>query len=171
MLKAEEIIRTNEFSDFYQEALAFCEFLEQEPVESANDFLKQNQKKLLNLYDKALKIQWVDLQSNIINDNILDNKELKSVINSITIRLDDKRYYWHVFDPTNQDDKEPVCGDLVDDLRDIYKDLKFSITTFNRDEENCKASALWQFKFDFESHWGDHCINALSAIHFFIKDL
>jgi hypothetical protein len=37
-----------------------------------------------------------------------------------------------VFDPTKDDDIEPVCGDLLDDLGDIYKDLKNSLLLFDK---------------------------------------
>lgn len=169
-LKVDKILRANEFSDFYQEASNFCEFLERDSTTSNIEFLNRIRENLLNLYNKALKLQWVDLQSNIEYEDKLDNKEFENILNSLANKLDDKRYYWHVFDPTNQDDTEPVCGDLVDDLGDIYKDIKFSIMTFNLDKKDCKENALWQFKFDFDKHWDDHCINALSAIHFFLQN-
>lgn len=169
-MKTEEILRTNEFSGFYQEAIDFCAFLEGDSTISTFVFLKQIRKKLLSLYDKALSLPWVDLQSNLVYDNKLDKTEFENILMNIANQLDEKRYYWHVFDQTNKDDSEPVCGDLLDDLGEIYKDLKFSIITFNLDKQDCKEIALWQFKFDFDKHWGNHCINALSAIHFFQQD-
>ena len=33
------------------------------------------------------------------------------------------QYYWEVFTPTDQEDHEPVCGDLFDDFLDICGDL------------------------------------------------
>lgn len=149
-------MRTNEFSDFYQEAFEFCIFLENDSKISIVDFLGQTRKKLLSLYDKALRLQWVDLQSNVEYDDKLNKQKFENTLNSLVNRLDNKRYYWHVFVPMNQDDMEPVCGDLLDDIGDICKDLKFSIMTFNLNKIDCKENALWQFKFD--KHWGDHCI-------------
>jgi len=52
----------------------------------------------------------------------------------------------------------------------FYTTTKFSFMTYNLDKEDCKENALWQFKFDFNKHWGDHCINALSAIHYFLQN-
>lgn len=134
------------------------------------EFLKTTRIHLLKLYENALKLQWVDLQSNIEYDDKLDSDEFDKTLSYISDRLGDARYYWHVFDPTNEKNKEPVCGDLIDDLGDIYQDIKFSLMTFNLGKQDCQENAfLWQFKFDFDRHWGDHCINALRAIHFYLQ--
>lgn len=169
-MKVEEIIKTTEFLDFYKSATDYCNFIENYSKQTQIDYLKILRKKLLNLYEKALNLQWIELQSNITYDEKLHDKEIKSILSSLADKLDDKRYYWHVFDPTNHNDTEPVCGDLADDLGDIYKDLQYSIMIYNLEGEYSKEKALWQFKFDFDKHWGDHCINALTGIHFFLQD-
>ena len=169
-LKVDDIIRTQEFRDFYDSAVDYCHYIEQDSTESTIYFLQTVRRKLLSLYISALNLPWVDLQSEIEYDNQLDDIEFNKILNSLSDKLGDSRMYWHVFDPTNQDDTEYVCGDLVDDLGDIYKDLKFSLATFNLDKVDCKENALWQFKFDFDKHWDDHCIDAISAIHYFLQN-
>jgi hypothetical protein len=124
----------------------------------------------LRLYQSALDLPWVDLQSNLEYGEKLNSEEFDKVVSFIADRLGETRYYWHVFDPTKESELDAVCGDLVDDLQDIYQDIKFSFLTFNLDQKECKENALWQFKFDFDKHWDDHCINALSGIHFFLQD-
>jgi len=124
-LKVEAIITTIEFRDFYESAIAYRYFIERNSSTSTIDFLKNVRRKLLSLYSNALNLPWVNLQSEIEYDNKLDDIEFNKNLNSISDRLGESRFYWHLFDPSNQDDTEPVCGDLVDDLGDIYKDLKF----------------------------------------------
>jgi len=167
---ADYILNTKEFSDFYKIAVDFCDFIEKYKSKSNLDFLKNTRHHLLQLYNKALTLPWVDLQTNLEYGEKLDSDLFDKTVSFITERLGEKRYYWYVFDPTNENDLEPVYGDLVDDLQDIYQDIKFSLLTFNLDKLDCKENALWQFKFDFERHWDDHCINALSAIHFFLQN-
>lgn len=166
----EYIIKSTEFSDFYKIAIDFCDFIEKYQSINNLDFLKNCRHYLLQLYAKALALPWVDLQTNIEYSEKLDSNQIDKTISFITDRLGETRYYWHVFDPTNENELEPVSGDLVDDLGDIYKDIKFSILTFNLNKVDCKENALWQFKFDFEKHWDDHCINASTAIHFFLQN-
>lgn len=166
-LKIEEILNKQEFIVFYEYTQDFCNFIEISDIE--NDYFKTLKIKLLKLYELGTNLPWVDLQSNVDYDDKLSDIEFKGLLDNIASKIGDNRFYWHVFDPTNENDKEPVCGDLVDDLGDIYKDLKYSILIFNLNQLDSKENAVWQFKFDFDSHWGDHCINALNAIHFFQK--
>jgi len=112
---------------------------------------------------------WVELKSNKEYDDKLSAESLQQVLVTTAARLDEARYYWHVFDPTDEAALEPVCGDLLDDLGDIYKDLKYALLIFQLNLEGCKEIALLDFKHDFEMHWGHHCMNALAAIHFYIK--
>ncbi len=164
----EEIIKSKAFTDFYKTALDFCLFIENLQPTTKVDFMQATRQHLLRLYTTALELQWVELQSNAEFDDRLHEADIKPLLNSISQRLEGSQYYWHVFDPTNEEDIKPVCGDLGDDLGDIYKDLKNAITIFNLEQSGCEESALWNFKFLFEKHWNDHCINALSAIHFYL---
>src|SRR5438045_3931500 len=34
------------------------------------------------------------------------------------------RYYWQMFNPSTESKEDPVCGDLADDVTDIYLDVK-----------------------------------------------
>lgn len=166
----EEIITSKEFSNFYQIATSYCEFIETYQEKSKVDFLQQTRQLLLNLYERTLKLQWVDLQSNIDFEEILDDKVFEKTLSSIADRLEDARYYWHVFEPTDHKDTELVCGDLLDDLGDIYKDLKYGIMIYNLGKKDCIENALWEFKFSFDKHWDDHCINALTGIHYYLQN-
>lgn len=74
-----------------------------------------------------------------------------------------------MFDPTDHNDTASVCGDLTDDLGDIYKDLKTFLTEFEKDDDDVKQNALWQLKWSFDNHWNDHCMDAIYALHHFLK--
>jgi len=60
--------------------------------------------------------------------------------------------------------------DLKYDLGDIYKDLKNFLLLFDKGSPAEIESAVWTLKWSFDNHWGDHCINANYAIHYFIKN-
>ena len=68
--------------------------------------------------------------------------------------------YWEVFDPFVFE--EPVCGDLRDDLQDIYADLRTGIREYEAGREN---NALWEWKFGVDNHWGQHAVDAIRALH------
>ncbi|MBK8875144.1 MAG: DUF5063 domain-containing protein [Bacteroidetes bacterium] len=98
----DQIILTTEFSDYYKTAFDFCDFIENYPKTTKVDFMQRARQHLHKLYDNALRLQWVDLQSNLDFEDKLHDKNIESLLNSISDRLDGTRYYWHVFDPTNE---------------------------------------------------------------------
>ena len=69
--------------------------------------------------------------------------------------------YWEVFDPYEED--EPVAGSLSDDILDVYKDVRRGLTLWDKDVP--RSAALWEWRFHFDSHWGDHAVDALRALH------
>ena len=52
---------------------------------------------------------------------------------------------------------------LSDDLLDVYFDLRRGLELW--DQEVPKAAAIWEWRFAFDTHWGDHAIDALRALH------
>ena len=165
----EEVRQSAEFAEYHRAAEAFCEFLEGNFKLAPADFLTTIRTHLLRLYPAALAMPWVDLQSNEEFEEKLSADAFQAVLHSIAEQLGEARYYWHVFDPVNDLDTTPVCGDLLDDVGDIYKDLKYALMIFNLGKGECQENALWEMKFDFDAHWNRHCINALSAIHFYLE--
>jgi hypothetical protein len=68
--------------------------------------------------------------------------------------------YFEVFDPLVEDD--PVGGDLADDFRDVYRDVRRGLTAYDR---GLVEDAVCYWRFQFEIHWGDHAVDALRALH------
>ncbi|PWA11191.1 hypothetical protein DCC39_09460 [Pueribacillus theae] len=59
--------------------------------------------------------------------------------------------------------EEPVEASLSDDLLDIYIDVKRGILLY----ENRKyREAIWEWKLNFQIHWGNHTVDAMRALHF-----
>jgi hypothetical protein len=84
--------------------------------------------------------------------------KLRSSLESI---FEDACYYREVFDPWEADDPE-VTGSLGDDLTDIYGDLISGLRKWDRGEG---GAALWEWRFGFEIHWGEHVTGAIRALH------
>ncbi len=76
------------------------------------------------------------------------------------IKLSFHKCYWEVFDPFEQD--EPVCCDLIDDLTDIVNDLQYGILEY---ETGKIGNAVFEWKLSFDSHWGQHLVDALRVLH------
>lgn len=69
-------------------------------------------------------------------------------------------HYWEVFDPYQL--TEPVVGSLSDDILDVFLDVARGLALSECGEE---AAACREWRFSFASHWGDHAIDALRALH------
>lgn len=69
--------------------------------------------------------------------------------------------YCEIFDPYEEAD--PVVGSLSDDMLDVYKDVRRGLTLW--DKVVPRSAALWEWRFHFDCHWGDHAVDALRALH------
>lgn len=155
--------------NFINVARSYCTFIESYQSENVKEFLLVMQNDLLSLYQTGNKLPHIDLQEDAEFEEDIENEFLERVIAFIVDRLMDSRYYLHLFNPTNETDKEVIYGDLLDDIGDIYKDLKRSLLILDIGTDVAKENAVWQFKFDFSNHWADHCINAIYASHYFLR--
>jgi hypothetical protein len=62
-------------------------------------------------------------------------------------------------------EEAPCTGTLADAFADIWYDLKAGLEGLERFPEEQHKSIWWQWRFDFEAHWGKHAIEALNALH------
>jgi hypothetical protein len=159
---------TQEFFSFLNIASSFCNFLEEKKAGTPKEFISVIQDHLLALYSAGRNLPAIELKEELDVEVGLSDTEMEGVMQFIGEYLP-HRYYWHVFDPSDSSDTASVCGDLVDDIGDMYKGIKRSLLLFDNGSDVAKENAAWQVKFDFESHWADHCVNALYAIHYIFQ--
>lgn len=157
------------FTDFVEKIKSFCLFIETHQSDSYRRFLEATQKQLIELYSYGQTLPDFDLPADKdIEEVEISDNDIRDLLSFTRDRLRDP-FYWVVFDPTDHNDTTSVCGDLVDDLGDIYKDLKTFLTGFEDTDEDVKQNALWHLKWSFDNHWNDHCMNAIYAIHYLLK--
>ena len=168
-MSIEKITPTKDFIDFVEKIKRFCLFIETHQSDNYRRFLEAAQKQLIILYTYGQTLTEFDLPAkrDIEEVDISDN-DIRDLLSFTRDRLRDP-FYWVVFDPTDHNDTASVCGDLVDDLGDIYKDLKTFLTGFEDTDDDVKQNALWHLKWSFDNHWNDHCMDAIYAIHYFLK--
>lgn len=167
-ISADKILLSKEFSNFIEAAKNFCLFIEKQDNYNAKEFLVLTQTHLLTLYQLGRTIPDVGLQSNINVGIDIPNIEMKATLALIGNRVPFS-YYASVLNPLDIDSIEGVgIGDLIDDLGDIFEDLKRGIILFDKDDVGAKENAVWKFKFDYDNHSGEHCIEALYAIHHYL---
>lgn len=167
-MKSEEVISTKEFQDFLRSCRNYCEFME---TKQNSEGLLKLQKFLLELYSKGLNLQTIELESNKDFEKKLDDKEFDRIKKLTSELLGENQCYWTIFDPTENvfGNESPVMGDLLDDVMDIYKDIKAQLMIFDLKTKESMESAIWAMKFDFCHHWSYHAIDAIRTIHYVIN--
>jgi hypothetical protein len=153
---------------FLKAARQFIELLENGGLTPKLFYTKSHQA-LAYLYSSGLELELVDLKYSDSKTKFveIDQEKLRAQNKNLISKLGKACFYWEVFDPTIEEEDEPIKGWIVDDFANIYANLKeelYKIDEIATDESI--EDALWQLKFGFNHHWGNHCIDAMRALHY-----
>ena len=91
------------------------------------------------------------------------HEEWGQIFGDLAQRLGTADGYWMVFDPYDPHDHSSIMTSLADDLADVYRDLKDSLA--QGDGAGPIRDDLWNLKFAFETHWGQHAVDAVKALY------
>ena len=151
MRKQENTMSKDKVAEFYELAEEYCRFIAENEITA--DLIPSLIKLLMTLYMSAMVLPEAEPET---IESSLDNSE------DVSIRFSDQisTTYWEMFDPYV--DKEPVCGDLADDLSDIASDLGNGMKEY---EAGRFGNAVFEWKIGFNAHWGQHIVDALRALH------
>ena len=155
-------------ASFLNKAREFCGDIERPDWENAEAFIEAIHKDLVQVYGYGLELPLVDLTKCYADTLELEDGVLRAALKNIQNNTP-FQYYWTVLNPLEVDTPSTGTGDLIDDLFDIYKDLKMGITYFDK-VEGYKEWAFWTFKMTFLNHWSDHCVNAVQVIHEYLAN-
>ncbi len=141
---------------FAQEAQQFCDWLERD---NSRDELTVA-RRLAHLYARGLDLPDVDPEQLAgFGTPPLPEALMQNVMASLTAVP--FQYYWEVFDSVRPQADVPVCGDLVDDLRDTYSDVKKGLLAY---QQGHRVLAAWHWRTTCGFHWGRHVASALKAL-------
>jgi len=141
---------------FAAQAQAYVDFIENAYTLDLPDRLREARVQLLDLYKAALALPAMPEPVTVeAGPSPSTPKDWPG--------FGDRDHYWEVFDPYVNE--PPVGPSLSDDLLDVYKDLLPGLVL--RDAGHA-VEALWEWRFRFDHHWGDHAIDALRALHYAI---
>jgi hypothetical protein len=177
-----EFLERTSTQSFLLSARQFVDLLETENIDK-EIFYSKAHTALLDLYSDGHKLDLIELNyssadSDFDRETIFENKNV-----GLISELGAETYYWEIFDPTYSEkdgkpnagwtitDREASQGWLVDDFADIYRDLKIELMKIEKIRtDEAVEDALWQLKWSFAHHWGQHCINALRYFHYLYYD-
>ena len=138
---------------FVKQARLFCDFVEHAAAMPLAQRLLVARERLLELTLAATRLPIVDPPEGF-------DAGPSPAVPSGWAGFEAHDIYWEVFDPYVN---EPaVAGSLDDDVLDVYGDLHTGLDLW--DSTAPRAAAIWEWRFSFETHWGDHAVDAIRAL-------
>jgi Domain of unknown function (DUF5063) len=157
-------------TDFATIAAAFCETVENIASRTPGAQLDQIHQLLPRAYSGALQLP----DTSLLFDDSAGSSEPEAesepgtVVNTplpglaqLADFLGLRRFYREIFDPYADPTDGEVTGDIIDDLSDIHRDLQRGLVHWR---DGRPGDALWDWRFNFQIHWGEHATSALRAI-------
>lgn len=162
------LLNSEPVEGFLNAANNFVNLLESDSGGVTEDqYYKEIHLALLALYITGINLPEVDL---IYSDDKTDFDDDKLFENQKGLNISDKLLknciYYQVFDPIYPAKDEPTQGLLYGDFVEIYTDIKRELQKIKIGTNEAVEDALWQLRFGVQTHWGNHCINALRALHY-----
>jgi Domain of unknown function (DUF5063) len=145
---------TPEVLVFVNQARQFCDFIEKAGKLSLSARLSSARQRLLDVYRAAAALPHVEPPEGV-------EAGASPPRPANWVEFEKFELYSKVFDPYVRE--TPVTGALSDDLLDVYGDLRRGLDLWDQDVP--KSAAIWEWRCHFDTHWGDHAIDALRALH------
>lgn len=146
----------------------YCQLIESHENLSSEEFLTQCAVLVSRLFSDAIALPMVPIDDDEVEVvDCLTHEQWDALRRVVMMKLGGATLYWTVFEPYTEE--PPTLGSLDDDLADIYRDLKAPLLIYGMTERHSRA-AVWQWRFGFTSHWGQHCAWALPAIYSKLKE-
>jgi len=158
----------------------FCQLVDNHTELSVIDFMIRMERLLAKIYLKASELPIVDLPSELVdlrfNESLSNSKPSKPSDSSkfhermqqLSSYLGKYDRYWHIIDPIDDADHEPIEYSISGDLSEIYDNLNNRLYNWINGNPSQKNEAFSEWQQDWSIHWGDHALNALRALHPYI---
>jgi hypothetical protein len=146
--------------EFAEIARNYCDFIEHDSDSDPKAFIRKALDLVLLLMLHALKLP--DLEGASFQKTEIDIDACDAIRNRIRARVPQDEYYWEVFDPLQNEKPDPLKGGLVDDLADIWLEVKAGLLILESKSRKRLPNAVYKWRFGFDVHWGVH--HAVTAI-------
>ena len=120
---------------------------------------------LAALYHAASELPEIPPDSSDVPEARAEQDQYRAIQGSLAALLGRYDSYREIFDPSDPDDREPVQALLSLDLVEVLEDVESGRSLLEPDRRVTPNDVLWQWRFDFTSHWGRHAVTALKVIN------
>ncbi len=149
-------------------ARRWCALVEHPPADPL-DALRQLHRALSTLYAAALELELAGSNPGEPDLDALypvSEERLQAIGDNVESIVGARRWYWVQYDPTIQlhgnghstsiTSDTPGCGDLVDDMQDIYRDINPALQAWEAGLDRIDAITFDWCGPRFRAHWGIH---------------
>ena len=161
-----EFLELKQFKEFLEKLENYINLIEKDNLQNEPDFETRLHLILLQLYAASFQLPELDLKY----DSDFENEEFiirdPKLASKISEQLKNEDYYFDIFDPTDKDDLEPIQFSLLDDIIDIYYELKIAQLKIAKKIPKYIEDGIWDIIFGRNNHWGNHAVNAIRALHY-----
>jgi hypothetical protein len=133
------------------------------------EFYQQLYKSIAHLILRASYLPEIEYFSDYHGN--MSNEAWFELYNSLNEKLkDSNNYYLKVFDQYSnlREHGEPLANSLSNDICDIYRELAPGLKDWAEADAGMRRGILWEWWLGYGSHWGDHCVCALKALHWLL---
>jgi hypothetical protein len=169
-------LESKEIVEFIEACKEYCETIENYKNFTIKDFLFTLQKNLVNYYLKGFNLpNCAGSDGNTEISQELTEKDVTKffkLYGDISTFLGKDDIYWSNLDPyPENNDIETISNSLSNDLCEIYEDIKYNLIAYQKGTLYDKQDLIWDWKFNWKGHTGDHWTFAVRAIHWKLEDL
>jgi hypothetical protein len=151
--------------DFIEVATQYCELIEGRESRTKIKLLQEAFILLPQLCLYGMKLPEIDRFTYYDYESTELPETWSEIHKSLKHKLKRWEYYKKMFDPYNRKIKISTYGVLSLDLSEIYEDIKYGLIDWGNATPSMKRGIIWNWKFGFEYHWGDHATSAFRALY------
>jgi hypothetical protein len=159
------ISETEAVKDFILISKQFCLLIDSRDTHTETEILQKAYRLLPQLCLCAMNLPEANRSSDYHGD--FPHSNWAKIYESLQSKFQHSYDCYTDIDPYNKDAKS-LLGSLSDDLSDIYRDISPGLNDWTKSSNSLKRGIIWEWKFSYEIHWGNHATSAFRAIHFLL---
>ena len=158
-----EISDNKSVIDFIEIATKYCQLIENVDNKTQTQFLQEVFVLLPQLCVCGIRLpETHELSAYKIPE--ISNEQWND-LSTFGQKLEGRDFYWEISDPYKEN-HEPMGGLLSDDFLGIYRDIKPGLQNWEKTNEDTERhDIIWEWKFSFETHWGEHSTSAFRVLY------
>ena len=149
---------------FIKTASKYCLLLENMDKRKPLHILQEAYFLLPQLCLSAMRLPDIKRTSNYSTSRISD-ENWQTMFNSLREYFSNYDQYQGICDPYDRSDTEVMKMSLSDDLCEIFENIKPGLDEWEKVTTTEKRDIIWEWKFSYENHWGDHATRTFRALY------